>query len=145
VHLGTAVIGTLGEIAPEARSQAGIESRAALALVDLAELVRAAKPGAEYRSLPAYPPVRRDVALVVSRKTEHEFIVAAVRAVDPLIADVEIFDHYEGKGIEDGKKSLAYHIVYQSYERTLTAEEVEAVQVRVVKMLEHKFGATIRS
>lgn len=145
VHLGTAVIGTLGEIAPEARREAGIESRAALALVDLSELIRAAKPGAEYRPLPAYPPVRRDVAFVVPRKTEHEFIVAVVRAVDPLIADVELFDHYEGKGIEDGKKSLAYHIVYQSYERTLTAEEVEAIQVRVVKMLEHKFSAAIRA
>ncbi len=144
IHLGSAVIGTLGELTPDARAKAGIESRVALALIDLSELVKAAKPSADYREPSSYPPILRDIAFVVPRKTEHEFIVASVKAVDPLIASVELFDHYEGKGIEDGKKNLAYHLTYQSAERTLTAEEVEMIHAKVARMLEHKFHATIR-
>jgi phenylalanyl-tRNA synthetase beta chain len=144
IHLGSAVIGILGELTPDARAKAGIESRAALALIDMAELVKAAKPSADYREPSSYPPILRDIAFVVPRKTEHEFIVAAVKAVDPLIVGLELFDHYEGKGIEDGKKNLAYHLTYQSAERTLTAEEVETIHAKVARLLEHKFHATIR-
>ena len=144
VHLGDAVIGTLGELTPDARAKAGVESRVALALVDVAELVKAAKPSADYREPSAYPPILRDIAFIVPRKTEHEFIVAAVKAVDPLIVAVELFDHYEGKGIEEGKKNLAYHLTYQSTARTLVADEVDAIHAKVSRMLEHKFHATIR-
>jgi phenylalanyl-tRNA synthetase beta chain len=145
VHLGTAVIGTLGELAPDARRRAGTESPAvAMALVDLAELVKAAKSSAEYRQPSEYPPVLRDVAFVVERHAEHEFVVAAIRAIDPLIRGVELFDRYEGEGIPVGNKSLAYHLTYQAVDRTLTASEVDVVHERVVRMLEHKFKATIR-
>lgn len=144
VHLGAAVIGTLGELAPDARTAAGVESRVALALVDMAELVKAATPNAVYRQLSEYPPVLRDIAFVVDRKAEHEFVVAAIKAVDPLIVAVELFDRYEGQGIADGKKSLAYHLTYQAADRTLTAEEIDAIHDQVAKMLEHKFKATIR-
>ena len=144
IHLGSSVIGTLGELTPDARAKAGIESRAALALIDMSELVKAAKPSADYREPYANPPILRDIAFIVPRKTEHEFIVAAVKAVDPLITGVELFDHYEGKGIEEGKKNLAYHLTYQSPSRTLVADEVDAIHAKVSRMLEHKFHATIR-
>jgi len=144
VHLGDAVIGTLGELTPDARERAGVESRVAIALIDVAELVKAAKPSADYREPSAYPPILRDIAFIVPRKTEHEFIVAAVKAIDPLIVGIELFDHYEGKGIEEGKKNLAYHLTYQSPARTLVADEVDAIHAKVARMLEHKFHATIR-
>jgi phenylalanyl-tRNA synthetase beta chain len=144
IHLGDAAIGTLGELTPDARARAGVESRVTLALIDVAELVKAAKPSADYRESSAYPPILRDIAFIVPHRTEHEFIVAAIRAVDPLIVKVELFDHYKGNGIEEGKKNLAYHLTYQSRERTLTAEEVETIHAKVSRMLEHKFHATIR-
>lgn len=144
VHLGSQVIGTVGELAPDARRTADVESSVALAIIDLAELVKAASPNAIYAQVPDFPPVRRDIAFVVDRKVEHGFLVAAIKANDPLIVSVELFDRYEGKGIEEGKKSLAYHLTYQSPERTLTAEEVEAIHAKAARMLEHKFKATIR-
>jgi len=145
IHLGTAVIGVVGELTPDARSAVGAESRLAIALIDFDELAKAARPNASYHQPPSFPPVLRDIAFVLDRRTEHEFIAVAVKDVDPLIASVELFDRYEGKGIEQGKKSLAYHIIYQSPERTLTAEEIEAVHGKVARMLEHKFKAAIRS
>ncbi len=144
VHLGSQVIGIIGELAPDARRLADAESSVALCLVDIAELARAANPNALYRQVGEYPPVRRDIAFTLDRKAEHGFVVAAILAVDPLIASAELFDRYEGKGIEAGKKSLAYHLTYQSKERTLNSEEVENIHGRVARMLEHKFQAAIR-
>lgn len=145
VHLGAKVIGVCGELSPEALRNAGIESRAGLCLVDLRELSLAAKPNRDYKSLSDFPPVRRDLAFVLDRKAENESVITAIKAVDPLVAIVELFDHYEGKGIEAGQKSLAYHLTYQSYSRTLTAEEVDLLQEKISRMLEHKFKATIRA
>jgi phenylalanyl-tRNA synthetase beta chain len=144
IHLGTAVVGTVGELTPDARRAAGTESRLAIALLDFAELAKASRPNVSYRETPAFPPVLRDVAFVLDRRTEHEFIVQAIRDADPLIALVELFDRYEGKGIEPGKKSLAYHLTYQASDRTLTAAEADAAHAKVVRMLEHKFKAIIR-
>ena len=134
----------LADARADARERAGVESRVAIALIDVAELVKAAKPSADYREPSAYPPILRDIAFIVPRKTEHEFIVAAVKAIAPLIVGIELFDHYEGKGIEEGKKNLAYHLTYQSPARTLVADEVDAIHAKVARMLEHKFHATIR-
>jgi phenylalanyl-tRNA synthetase beta chain len=145
VHIGSAVVGVLGELSPEAIVAAGIESRVALALVDFKEIARSGGRNSEFRGIPPFPPVFRDVALIVPRETEHEFIVAAFRAVDPLIVSADLFDRYEGKNVPEGKKSLAYHLAYQSPARTLTSEEVEVVHAKALKMLEHKFGAVIRA
>jgi phenylalanyl-tRNA synthetase beta chain len=144
VHIGGRIIGTIGELSPDARRAADVESSVALALLDVAELAAAASPNAAYSQVPDFPPVRRDIAFVLDRKAEHGSIVSAIREIDPLIAAVELFDRYQGKGIEEGKKSLAYHVTYQSPERTLTAEEVETVHSKAARMLEHKFKATIR-
>ncbi len=145
VHLGAAVIGTVGELSPEALSAAGIESRVALTLVDFKELVRSGSKNPKFAGIPPFPPVLRDVAFILPREAEHEFLVAAFLAVHPLIVSVELFDRYEGKNMPEGKKSLAYHLAYQSPERTLTSEEVEVVHAKVLKMLENKFGAVIRT
>jgi phenylalanyl-tRNA synthetase beta chain len=145
IHLGSAVIGTVGELSPDATKAAGVESRASLALVDIAELVKAARVSASYAQLPEYPAVRRDVAFIVDRKTENDFVIAAIEAVDPLIESAEFIERYEGEKIAPGKKSLAYRVVYRSKERTLMAAEAEAAHDKVVKMLEHKFKATVRS
>jgi phenylalanyl-tRNA synthetase beta chain len=142
--MGGAVIGTVGELSRGAREAAGIESRIALALFDFAEIAARGGKNPKFSMIPPFPPTLRDVAFIVPRETEHEFIVAALLAADPLLVSAELFDRYEGKGVPEGKKSLAYHLVYQSDRKTLTAEETEAAHEKVLRMLEHKFGATAR-
>jgi phenylalanyl-tRNA synthetase beta chain len=144
VHHGEGRIGMLGELTPDARANAGIESRAAYAELDLRELYVNAKLIVDFRAPSKFPPVLRDVAFICDRRTEHGMIVGAIKSIDPLITSVELFDHYEGKGIPEGKKNLGYHLTYQSPERTLNSGEVDAIHAKVATLLETKFKASIR-
>jgi len=67
-----------------------------------------------------------------------------INSAEGLIIDVELFDVYRGSQVEPGKKSLAYHITYQSNERTLTDEEAESIQSKIIGHLLKKFKAKIR-
>ncbi len=144
VHLGAQIVGVLGELTPFARDAAGVESRVALATIDLASIFERAKTVGTFRAPSAFPPVLRDIAFVLDRRAEHGVLIGAIQNVDPLITEVELFDHFEGKGIPEGKKSLAYHLIYQSREKTLTAAEVDVIHKKVTKLLESQFKATIR-
>ena len=145
IFIGDARVGDMGELHPAFAERLGIPYRAAFAHVNLNQLVSSYMTARHaYQELPSYPSVARDIAFIVPREVEHEQVVTALKAVDPLITEVVLFDVYEGKGISEGKKSMAYHLTYRSDEKTLEAAEVDAVHARVEKMLEKEFGAEIR-
>ncbi|MFA4830868.1 MAG: phenylalanine--tRNA ligase subunit beta [Patescibacteria group bacterium] len=138
------VIGMIGEIHPVNQKNLGLEIRAAAGTVNLNKLLELFAQKSGYKPGSPYPAVTRDIAFVVPRDIEHAAAVAAIKKADPLIIEVELFDVFEGKNIPAGKKSLAYHIVYQAGDRTLAARDVDAVHVKVEKMLGEKFGAGLR-
>ncbi len=95
--------------------------------------------------LSAFQPVTRDFAFVVDRKVTASDIVRAAQAADKaLVAHVDVFDLYEGKGVADGKKSLAIAVTLQPRERTLTDAEIDAVAKKIVDEVSKKTGATLR-
>jgi phenylalanyl-tRNA synthetase beta chain len=94
--------------------------------------------------LEKYPSVVRDIAFVVARGASYQSIEHAIRALDPLIVSVQLFDVFEGPGIGAGARSLALHIRYASRTRTLNAEEVEEAHGRVRDMLSGTLGAVVR-
>ena len=61
-----------------------------------------------------------------------------------MLQSVELFDVYEGKGVGEDYKSMAYHFVYQNAQRTLVTEEVDKAHEKLVKVLKEKFGASVR-
>ncbi|MBF0321194.1 MAG: hypothetical protein HQL01_15480 [Nitrospirae bacterium] len=95
-----------------------------------------------------YPSIERDMAIVVDEACQSGDIINLIKSehLDPerLIESVEIFDQYKGKNIPDGKKSLAYHIVYRSKERTLLDSEIETLYTGIVKYVIDETGATLR-
>ncbi|MBI4276384.1 phenylalanine--tRNA ligase subunit beta, partial [Candidatus Uhrbacteria bacterium] len=97
-----------------------------------------------YTPLPKYPPVTRDLAFIVPKDVSYADIDASIRK-QALVASVKLFDLFEGEKLGAGKKSLAFHVAYQSAEKTLTTAEVDAVQAVMVKELEKKFGAQFRN
>jgi phenylalanyl-tRNA synthetase beta chain len=96
--------------------------------------------------LSAFQPVSRDFAFIVDRGVKAGDIVRAAQGVDKkLITDVSVFDVYEGKGIDDGKKSVAIAVTIQPREKTLTDQEIDAVAAKVVAEVTKKTGGILRA
>ncbi len=138
------IVGRLTELHPSIAKNLGIGERVAFAEINLNILSHHLTEELSYVPLSLYPDVLRDIAIVVQKNVSHANLVAALRSVDPLIFSVELFDVYEGERLGENKKSMAYHIIYRSSERTLTTAEVDAAHKKVLETLEKHFAAEIR-
>ena len=95
--------------------------------------------------VPSYPAVHEDLALIVDEGIPAADVEQAIyRAGGYLLKDVQLFDVYEGEQIPAGKKSLAYHLSFQSPSKTLTDAEVRRQRQRILQQLEQKLGARLR-
>ncbi|HME29250.1 MAG TPA: phenylalanine--tRNA ligase subunit beta, partial [Pseudolabrys sp.] len=102
-----------------------------------------AKPALE---LSPFQPVERDFAFVVDRAVKAADIVRAASSADrKLISAVKVFDVYEGKGIETGKKSIAIAVTIQPREKTMTDAEIEALSGRIVAEVTKRTGGVLRA
>jgi phenylalanyl-tRNA synthetase beta chain len=96
--------------------------------------------------LSPFQPVERDFAFIVDRTVKAADVVKAAQNVDrKLIAGVEVFDVYEGKGVEPGKKSIAIAVTIQPREKTMTDVEIEAVAAKIVAEVVKRTGAALRA
>ncbi len=103
------------------------------------------------RGLPAYneiskfPPVRRDVAVIVAEAISYQAIVEVLRRNRPaIVTDIGLFDVYRGAGVERGKKSLAFRVLLQDTRKTLTDAEVDSAVLQLVQVLQKEFNAKLR-
>ncbi len=95
--------------------------------------------------LSPFQPVERDFAFVVESKVKAADIVRAAHGVDrKLIAGVTVFDVYEGKGIEPGKKSIAISVTIQPREKTMTDQEIDALAAKIVSEVSKRTGGVLR-
>jgi phenylalanyl-tRNA synthetase beta chain len=125
----------------------GIRIRHEVAVFELKlmHIFRAEPERVVFRSLPRYPAVERDVALLVDEGVTVERVTRAIGGAPcTMIEDAQVFDFYKGKGIPEGKKSLAFNIRYRSAEGTLTDEDVERMHADVVAHLIGETGAEVR-
>lgn len=104
------------------------------------------------RSLPyaheisKYPPVRRDIAVIVDNEINVQTLLAALQENKPeMVTEIALFDMYRGKSVDENKKSLAFKIMLQDVEKTLTDEDVDKTIVQLLDVLEQKFGAILRA
>ena len=141
------VLAEFGEIHPALLHEADITGRAVGFEVFLERLP---KPKAK-RSRPPlktspFPAVDRDFAFVLNADTPAESLLGAVRAADKaLIRDVALFDVYEGKGLEQGQKSLAVAVRLQAADRTLSEQEIETASRKIVAAAGKATGAVLRT
>ncbi|HJZ57381.1 MAG TPA: hypothetical protein VKE74_20600, partial [Gemmataceae bacterium] len=95
--------------------------------------------------IPTTPPAKRDIAVIVPADTPAETVLAELRAAGgELLADAALFDVYSGESIPAGTKSLAFALVYQAPDRTLTDKEIEKAHQKVEGRLRHVLKAQIR-
>jgi len=111
----------------------------------LKDLPEAKIPQKSSLTLSPYQPVERDFALVVDTSVPAEKLLRAIRQVDKqLIRKVELFDVYSGKGLAEGKKSLAIGLVLQAADHTLTDEEITALTNKILAAANKATGAVLR-
>ena len=92
-----------------------------------------------------FQPLERDFAFIVDAEVEAEKLVRAARNADKaLVTGVRVFDVYAGKGVPEGKKSVALTVTLQPVERTLTDAEIEAASAKIVAQVAKATGATLR-
>ena len=100
----------------------------------------------KFSELSKFPYVERDLAILVDERIPSVEILKIVQNSGvSILEDARIFDVYKGKGIESGKKSMAYAIRYASPDRTLTDEEINEAHNKIIKLLEQKVGAVLRT
>lgn len=137
--------GILGEIHPNVAENFEAAQRNYVALIDIDPLIRNSSMVPEYKPLPKFPAVTRDIAVLVDdgipvRKIEKVITDRAGR----IFEDVKLFDVYKGKQVPEGKKSVAYSITFRASDRTLTDEEVSKVMEKITKALMNELGAQLR-
>ena len=143
VWLDGVAIGWIGSLHPRLTQKYGFAKAPVLFEIDLVPLVEQAAP--HYQGLARFPAVRRDLAVVVDAALPLGDILAAVVVAKPaLVADFACFDVYQGQGVEQGKKSLAFKMLLQHTEKTLTDSEIEAAVAGVLELLTQRFNATLR-
>jgi len=113
--------------------------------LDLAALFARVPATVVYEDVVTYPAVRQDLAFVVDEEVPAAALVEAARkAVGPELREMRVFDVYRGEQIGAGKKSIAYRVLFQSPERTLSDEDAAVLRARVVEALRARFGAELR-
>ena len=138
-------VGVIGEVRPSVLARFGLdEAVVALFEVDLDALSRAVSEGKRrYRGHSRFPESHRDLALVVDVDVPSSRVQAIIEQ-NKLVVTSTPFDLYSGPEVAQGKKSIAYRVVFQSPSSTLTAEQVNRAQQQILSRLEREVGAVLR-
>lgn len=144
---GKEQLGVLGELHPLVVEALEIRNDYPVlaAELDLEVLARHVQSERLVEPIPAFPAVHEDMALIVDRQVPAADVAAELREAGGfLLREIELFDVYEGQPIPAGKKSLAYHLTFQSPSKTLTDREIRRQRERILQRLEQRLGARLR-
>ena len=130
-------IGFLGEISQKILGDLEIEGKVVVFDIDFEKLQKLCLEETIYQPVSRYPAAVRDLAVLVSHQTRVEEVLNKIETVGgKLVSDIDLFDIYEGEEIPGGKKNLAFHIIFQAEDRTLSSKEIEELQNKIIKALE---------
>ncbi len=137
------VVGVVGALHPSVESALDLNGPVFLFELELEAIQRSRV--AEFKELSKFPEVRRDLAIIVDESVPLCEINIAIRGeAGEYLTDLKLFDLYQGKGIDPGRKSLALGLTWQHRSRTLTDEEISQLVSCIIKNLEKEFNAVLR-
>jgi phenylalanyl-tRNA synthetase beta chain len=135
----------VGDLHPETAAQYGIEAAAALVVVDLEALVELPTSPRRYAAVSLQPRARRDLAVLLDRDVPAGEVLEAIRrTAGSDLQDATMFDRYEGRGVAEGKVSVAFRLDFQRLDRAMTDAEVGKATDKVVRMLAKRFDGELR-
>lgn len=146
LRLGANVLAYFGEIHPAILAEMKVKSPVAAfeAFLNNAPVPKKKGSAKTLLTLNPFQPVQRDFAFLVDSTVEADSLIKAARSADKSITAIEIFDVYQGKGVEPGKKSVAINVIIQPQDKTLSDVEIEATAKKIVDAVIAKCGAALR-
>jgi len=137
IKIGQERAGFLGEISPHILEKFQIKSKVIYFEIFFEKLAKLASEEQEYRPISRYPSAVRDIAVLVPQFIKVEEVLNKIKnAGGKIIYDIDLFDIYEGEELPEGKKNLAFHVIYQAEDKTLSSEEIDEIQKKIIKTLE---------
>lgn len=148
LRLGKNVLAYFGEIHPAILKKFGIKQRVVAfeVILNNIPLPRSSNDKSKKRlELSQFQPVDKDLAFVVDKNVQAMNVIAAARAADKEhIAEVRVFDVYEGENLPEGKKSIAIGVTFQPMEKTYTDQDIEILMNKVIQDVKKKCNAELR-
>ena len=136
-------IGWIGKLHPKWQQHYQLQKGAVLFEMDLAPLQQ--RSIAKYSEVAKFPPVRRDIAVVVDEAVSVDALIKTMKkAKVQFVTDIALFDVYRGKGIAEDKKSLAFCVLMQDTQKSLTDAEVDSVMASLLELIKNQHGAELR-
>jgi len=147
VRVGEEILGVIGELHPQVKKNYTFGQNPVLvAEFDGEVLVRLSNAVFTNRAISSFPAMVEDIALIVDENVSADELEALIwQAGGKLLVDVKLFDVYRDARLGAGKKSLAYQLTYQAFDRTLTDKDALNIRNRIVKQTKTVFGAVLRS
>ncbi len=145
VFAGENRLGELGRVHSEVEEAFDIKRPVYLFRLNFDKLFELRGPSPFFSSLPKFPAVARDIALMAAETLPVEQVLDFIASFkEPLLECIEIFDIFRSEQIGAGKKSVGYRLTYRAADRSLTDEEVNAIHAKLVEKVVHKFGVSVR-
>ncbi len=138
-------IGVVGQIHPTVAENYDINTPVYTAVLNVSSLYKMKEQAYYYKPISGYPAIERDLALICDFDIEASSVKNAILSYgDESLIDVHAFDIYSGKGVEEGKKSLAFRLLFQKHSRTMTDTEVDALIDIILKGLKEEHNIVLR-
>ena len=164
IKISDIIVGIIGNLHPKIAQRLDLKKGAVVSQFsfNLQKLTKAMEEELEFEPIPKYPSIVRDISMLVDKDTKISQILNTIQGVGgKIVQDVDVFDIYETsetqdesrggeeadeteRGVSAGRKSIAFHIIYRSDNRTLTDEEADKIEQSIKKALEQGLGAEIR-
>ena len=145
VWCGSTCIGVFGQIHPLVAQNYDVDAEFYCAELSFDELMNVKGADPEYTPLPKFPAVTRDIAVVCDEAVTVGALSDCIRrGAKGLLKEVTLFDIYRGKGVDEGKKSVAFNLILRADDRSLTAEEADEDVKSILALLESELNAVLR-
>lgn len=144
VYVGEEYIGFIGELHPSTAEAADIKESVMVFEIDMIKFTDSAAFTFKFESFSKFPSVYKDISVMVNTDTPTEKLIECIKETSPIAEGVTLFDVYSGKGVEEGKVSKTFRVLFTGEDRTLTDEETNGILQKMIQNLNTKYGAVLR-